>query len=112
MKTIPVDKVCKLCKEKKLLVHFGVNDKTRDKRDRICKECRTSTSSPELCQGCVNERIIESSIPISEVLLDLAKGGIELPRELLNNLAYILHLSGFKYLCDSCGKKEKRDKKG
>ena len=91
MKTIPVDKVCKLCKEKKLLVHFGVNDKAHDKRDRICKECRTSTSSSELCQGCVNERIIESSIPVSELLLDLAKGGIELPRELLNNLAYILH---------------------
>src|SRR5215469_2092816 len=50
MKTIPVDKVCKFCKEKKLLVHFGVNDKARDKRDRICKECRTSTSSSELCQ--------------------------------------------------------------
>jgi hypothetical protein len=56
----------------------------------------------------VNERIIESSIPVSDLLLDLAKGGIELPRELLNNLAYILHLSGF----DSCGKKEKREKKG
>ena len=112
MKTIPVDKVCKLCKEKKLLVHFGVNDKARDKRDRICKECRTTASSSELCQGCVNERIIESSIPVSDLLLDLAKGGIELPRELLNNLAYILHLSGFKYLCDSCGKKEKREKKG
>jgi hypothetical protein len=57
---------------------------------------------------CVNERIIESSIPVSDLLLDLAKGGIELSRELLNNLAYILHLSGF----DSCGKKEKREKKG
>ena len=112
MKTIPVDKVCKLCKQKKLLVHFGVNDTARDKRDRICKECRTLTSSSEVCQGCVNERIIESSIPVSELLLDLTKGGIGLPRELLNNLAYILHLSGFKYLCDSCGKKEKRDKKG
>jgi hypothetical protein len=112
MKTIPVDKVCKLCKEKKLLVHFRVNERARDKRDRICKECRTSTSSSELCQGCVNERIIESSIPVSDLLLDLAKCGIELPRELLNNLAYILHLSGFKYLCDSCGKKEKREKKG
>jgi hypothetical protein len=54
----------------------------------------------------MNDRIIESSIPVSELLLDLAKGGIELPRELLNNLAYILHLSGFKYLCDNCGKKE------
>jgi hypothetical protein len=41
-----------------------------------------------LCQVCVNERIIESSIPISDLLLDLAKGGIVLPRELLNNLAY------------------------
>ena len=112
MKTIPVDKVCKLCKEKKLLVHFGVNDKARDKRDRICKECRTSTSSSELCQECVNERIIESSIPVSDLLLDFAKGGIELPRELLNNLGYILHLSGFKYLCESCGKKEKRQKNG
>jgi hypothetical protein len=111
MKTIPVDKVCKLCKQKKLLVHFGVDDKARDKRDRICKECRTSISSSDLCQGCVNERIIESSIPVSELLLDLAKGGIGLPRELLNNLAYILHLSGFKYLCDSCGKKEKREKR-
>jgi hypothetical protein len=60
----------------------------------------------------MNERIIESSIPVSELLLDLAKGGIELPRELLSNLAYILHLSGFKYLCDSCGKKEKRERKG
>jgi hypothetical protein len=59
----------------------------------------------------VNERIIESFIPVSDILLDLAKGGIELPRELLNNLVYILHLSGFKCLCDGCGKKEKREKK-
>jgi hypothetical protein len=50
--------------------------------------------------------------PCIHLLLDLAKGGIELPRELLNNLAYILHLSGFKYLCDSFGKKVKREKKG
>jgi len=44
-----------------------------------------------MCQRKDNRKI-----PISEILLDLAKGGIKLPRELLNNLAYILHLSGLQ----------------
>jgi RNA polymerase subunit RPABC4/transcription elongation factor Spt4 len=108
MRTVPVDKACKLCKQKKLLVEFDVNNKAADRRDRICKTCRASTSSSELCQVCISQRIAESSIPTSEILLEFVKAGIELPDELLNNLAYILHLSGFRYLCDGCGKEESR----
>jgi hypothetical protein len=38
-KPIPVDKKCRVCKTRKFLSEFGINDKAHDKRATTCKTC-------------------------------------------------------------------------
>lgn len=38
-KPIPIEKTCKICKQKKLLSEFEFSSKARDKRATICKSC-------------------------------------------------------------------------
>jgi hypothetical protein len=46
IETIPIDKLCRSCSKRKLLVEFDQNDKTMDRRETICRSCK------EAIEGC------------------------------------------------------------
>ncbi|MFY9795883.1 MAG: hypothetical protein WCC17_07895 [Candidatus Nitrosopolaris sp.] len=97
----PIDKRCRICKEKKLLNQFEINNRAKDKRSNICKDCLTEKIT---CQGCIDNKIIETAHPIIDLLLTLVEDGIELPERLVEKIGNLALLSGMTVYCDDCNK--------
>jgi superfamily II helicase len=103
MKTVPpLEKRCRICKTKKLLSEFEINNNIRDKRENICKSC----SEPQpTCPDCLEMKVVANAYTQLDLLLSLINDGLELPDDLLDLISQIAHRGELKCYCEACGKK-------
>ena len=103
IKTInPISKRCRICRSKKLLVDFDLDDGTNDKHSNICKQCLIGK---DLCTCCVENKITDTAEPMVDLLIDLVKNGMTLPDRLLNKVTHLSLLSGPKIYCEACNER-------
>ena len=102
IKTInPINKKCRLCRSKKLLVDFELDSETRDKHANICKECMTSG----VCNHCVEQRLLKTAEFLTEVMIMLVQDGMVIPPRVANKISGLAALAGVKTYCEACNKK-------
>ena len=101
---IPISKKCRLCRVKKLLPEFDLDYDTKDKHSNICKQ---SLTGKDLCMDCIENGIIDTAIPMIDLLIDLVKDGVPIPERLANTITHLSILSGAKIYCESCNKRLK-----
>jgi hypothetical protein len=105
MKTVPpINKRCRICNRKKLLVDFEIDDDNKDRHTNICKECLTGEA---LCVGCVENKIIDTAEPMVEMLIDLVKDGMSCPPRLVHKINSLAILAGAKIYCEGCNERLK-----
>ena len=83
MRAPPIEKLCRVCNTKKLLSDFDIDESVLDKRRNICRECLTEE---DLCSDCVEGRIVEVSEKTLDLLFELVRRGLELPKELTQKI--------------------------
>src|SRR5215469_14911309 len=98
IKTItPISKKCRLCRVKKLLPEFELDDDTKDKHANICKECMTSG----VCNHCVEQRLLKTAESLTEVMIMLVQDGMEIPPRLASKINSLAILAGVKIYCEA-----------
>jgi hypothetical protein len=111
MEPIPIEKICKICKEKKLLNQFEINNRTKDRHATTCKDC-SAKNQPSICtctcEKCVDGRIMKTAFSSMELLLSrMENGRLKLPDEMLMMITSLAYSAGI--LCENC-EKELADK--
>jgi superfamily II helicase len=104
-KAIPIDKICRICEKKKLLMEFDQDNKTKDRHETICKSCKEAIIEEHTCSDCIDEKIMISAYHSMDLLLDTMKNGTQPPAEILKLASEIAHRGGAKYYCESCEKR-------
>jgi hypothetical protein len=101
-KPIPIDKTCRICRQKKLLSEFDVDEETTDLHSIICKSCDDLALT---CPGYLKSKILVNAYTQLDLLLSLVNDGLELPDDLVDLLSEIAHRGGMKCPYDDCNKK-------
>jgi len=90
MKTIPISKRCRICKEKKLFSEFDINDKIKDKHDTICKSCIENEDQTPHTSDYITSKFLLSVYDQLDCLLAVVENGVELPDDILELLSEIV----------------------
>lgn len=92
-KPIPIDKKCRICKEKKLLSEFQFKERNKDKHDTVCKPCiekiEENDRTPHT-QDCITDKFLDGVFQQLDCLLALVENGVEIPDEILEQFYYII----------------------
>ena len=104
-KAIPIDKICRICEKKKLLMEFDQDNKTKDRHETICKSCKEDIIEEHTCSDCIDEKIMISAYHSMDLLLGTMKNGTQPPAEISKLASEIAHRGGAKYYCESCEKR-------
>ena len=95
---VPIDKVCRICKQKKLLTEFEINESTKDRHDIICKDCNTKGADGACCAYHFQEMAVSYTYAQLALTLNvveaLQQNRIEIPSELLDRMYQIIQRSG------------------
>jgi hypothetical protein len=102
MRTVPIEKRCKVCKVKKLLNQFDIDERLNDRHDYICKNCRTPA---EVCVNRLDFQVVQAMEPMIDLLINLVRSGTPLPDSLMEKLVDIVHLAGLQCYCENCHQK-------
>ena len=88
----PIEKKCRICKERKLLLNFDINGKTKDKRKNICKSCMASAEDDQTphTSDYITGKFLVSVYDQLDCLLALTENGVELPDEILEVMGEIV----------------------
>jgi len=92
-KAIPINKICRICEKKKLLIEFDQDNKTKDRHETICKSCKEAIIE-EHTSDCIDEKIMISAYHSMDLLLDTMKNGTQPPAEILKLASEIAHRGG------------------
>jgi hypothetical protein len=92
----PINKVCRICKKKKLLTEFEVDESANDRHSTVCRTCDKHDYT--CCQYHFEQMMIANTYNQSQLLLQMVKAlqdnGAEIPRELLEKMYQIAHKGG------------------
>lgn len=88
----PIEKKCRICKERKLLLNFDINDKAKDKHKNICKSCMASAEEDQTphTSDYITGKFLMSVYDQLDCLLALTENGVELPDEILEVMSEIV----------------------
>ncbi len=87
----PIEKKCRVCKERKLLLDFEIDQKNKDKHENICKSCVTKVEEDDHhSPDCITNKFLIGVYTQLECLLALVEDGVELPDEILEILGEIV----------------------
>jgi CBS domain-containing protein len=99
-KPIPVDKKCRVCKMRKLLAEFEINDKARDKRATICKTCMEERKRETECDQsghtdvCIKNKFLIGVFNQLDCLLAFVESGMTVPDDILDIMHEIMEQDG------------------
>jgi hypothetical protein len=102
MKTVPIEKRCKVCEQQKLLVEFEIDERLNDRHENICKDCRMPV---EVCTNRLDFQVVQAMEPMIDLLLNLVRSGTPLPDNLMDKLVDLVHLAGLQCYCENCHQK-------
>ena len=92
----PINKRCRSCREVKLLTEYDFSKKSKDGRERTCKECKERKEHKICtcpCDDCKDEKLLNSTYSLMELTLTRIDEGLVVPndfRELVMVLATTL----------------------
>lgn len=95
IKSIPIDKTCRLCGQRKLLSEFDFYNNAKNKRLSTCKSCVEKKDENDEPACCQYHLMITNSYNQLELLLEVVEtlqyNKVEIPRELLAKMFRIVH---------------------
>jgi superfamily II helicase len=97
-KPIPIDKVCRICKQRKLLTEFEIDESKKDRHSKICKDCDVEEADGICCAYHFQEMAVSYTYAQLALTLNvveaLQQNEIEIPSELFDKMYQIIQRSG------------------